>query len=437
MKRSPEGRVVQHFIAGRIRYPKDPASSEGQSKKGVYDRTGLFIYLQMSLTGDEDVDLAQFQKINPTFPDEPITNQFFSANQVESLRQLGEHVGKHLCQRLNTELILCNDKSKETPESNDQVSCEVKSEVPIAINSCRIEKLADALISAYLVECRQEQVVGIDDTTREFALDSIGIDDDAIKAFNLFEERGDKSQLLARFVSDVVDCHAKEEMRTQDGAEKYFRLFKKLNFEPADLAGLAVECNRRHAGFRSENPDRFFRIAGRRLLLRSTSRAIEVCKMLNQVIAPDELAIVLKRVLHGVSRLAAVLPDGIFRSHRIKTARDLTLCVLFWIKLKLIELKKRGQIDECPVLTEATPGVDESAFGLMHFDCWLYRATFRDGLEKVIATGLASEVELYLIDVIVLGKTPTESLAIQLGANVTSHSIDDEAERPLQVRIST
>jgi len=275
--------------------------------------------------------------------------------------------------------------------------------------------------------------VGIDDTTREFALASIEIDDDAIQAFNEFEERGDKSRVLAQFVSDVIDGNAADLMRNPEKAQEFFGRYQELKLVPADLAGLAVECNRRHAGFRSENPDRFFRISGRRLLLRSTSRAIRVCQTLNKRVQPEELS----QILFEVARLAAVLPDGIFRSHRIKTSRDLSLCVLFWLKLKLDQLKSEWLIESSRGAAEATPGEDESALGLVHLDRWLYRASFRDGLETVIATGLASEVELYLNDVILLGKTPTDSLAMQLGANVTSRSIDEEAQQPLQVRIST
>ena len=100
-------------------------------------------------------------------------------------------------------------------------------------------------------------------------------------------------------------------------------------------------------------------------------------------------------------------------------------------------MKSEWLIESSRGASEATPGEDESALGLVHLDRWLYRATFRDGLETVIATGLASEVELYLNDVILLGKTPTESLAMQLGTNVTSRLIDDEAQQPLQVGIST
>ena len=101
------------------------------------------------------------------------------------------------------------------------------------------------------------------------------------------------------------------------------------------------------------------------------------------------------------------------------------------------QLKSEWLIENLQGAAEATPGEDESALGLVHLDRWLYRASFRDGLETVIATGLASEVELFLNDVILLGKTPTDSLAMQLGANVTSRSIDEEAQQPLQVRIST
>jgi hypothetical protein len=60
----------------------------------------LLVYAQMSLTGREQIDLQQFRKTHPNFPDEPITNQFFSHGQIESYRQLGFHIGKVVCREV-------------------------------------------------------------------------------------------------------------------------------------------------------------------------------------------------------------------------------------------------------------------------------------------------------------------------------------------------
>lgn len=79
-----EGKSPQHYVLGRLRYPEKVADC------GVADSPNdeaLLVYVQMSVTGDEDIDIEQFRRINPSFPDEPIANQFYSREQVESFRQ--------------------------------------------------------------------------------------------------------------------------------------------------------------------------------------------------------------------------------------------------------------------------------------------------------------------------------------------------------------
>lgn len=81
-----ENRQNMHHLCLRIRYPE-----------GRQPQEAFLIYCQMSLTGDEDLDLQQFRNINSSFPDEPTTNQFYNEGQVESFRQLGFHVGDVMC----------------------------------------------------------------------------------------------------------------------------------------------------------------------------------------------------------------------------------------------------------------------------------------------------------------------------------------------------
>ena len=68
-----------HFTVGVIRYP-DRA------------QTSTLIYLKSSLTGDEPTDVVQYKKKSPTFPHESTNDQFFTEDQFESYRRLGEHV---------------------------------------------------------------------------------------------------------------------------------------------------------------------------------------------------------------------------------------------------------------------------------------------------------------------------------------------------------
>lgn len=76
------GRCARGFFAARILYP------EGQE--------GLLLYLKASLTGDEEIDVAQYYKDNPAFPQEAADNLYQKGEQMESYRQLGFWVGQKL-----------------------------------------------------------------------------------------------------------------------------------------------------------------------------------------------------------------------------------------------------------------------------------------------------------------------------------------------------
>ncbi len=56
---------------------------------------GWLIYLKASITGDEDVGVAQYRAVHPTFPHESTADQFFMEDQFESYRRLGRHVVQH------------------------------------------------------------------------------------------------------------------------------------------------------------------------------------------------------------------------------------------------------------------------------------------------------------------------------------------------------
>ena len=67
-----------HVLAGTIRY--DDAGS-----------TGTIIYIKPSLTGDEQVDVLNYQRVHPAFPHESTAEQWFTEAQFESYRMLGLH----------------------------------------------------------------------------------------------------------------------------------------------------------------------------------------------------------------------------------------------------------------------------------------------------------------------------------------------------------
>lgn len=53
---------------------------------------GELLYLKTSLCGEEPRDVLAYQALNPDFPHEPTSEQFFSESQFESYRKLGVHI---------------------------------------------------------------------------------------------------------------------------------------------------------------------------------------------------------------------------------------------------------------------------------------------------------------------------------------------------------
>jgi hypothetical protein len=78
IRRQPDGNSLMHATTGTIKY------SNGS--------IGRLIYLKASVTGDEDVSVAQYRSSHPTFPHQTTADQFFTEDQFESYRRLGQHV---------------------------------------------------------------------------------------------------------------------------------------------------------------------------------------------------------------------------------------------------------------------------------------------------------------------------------------------------------
>lgn len=300
----------QHYIVGRIKYPKSKPEADSESPDSM--RTpdeGLFIYVQMSLTGDEDIDIAQFKKTNPQFPDEPISNQFYSKDQVESFRQLGEHIGKLLCWDI------------------DEFDCPLADECES--RKWRIEALDHAFREAYRSECRQESVVATDDVRIGWMFDGPQPDKNVADIIEKFESSAstDHQILIRNFVWHCVEGYDDKKHAPTD---PYFD-FKQL--QAADLYGIAIESNRRHSGFRPEWPTAFFQINGRDLLRRATQRAhllLQESMMLNKSVAErlnpfEEEA---QSLIAEFSRFAVMLPRAVFRLEGVRTATDVLVCLI-------------------------------------------------------------------------------------------------------------
>ena len=298
----------QHYIVGRIKYPKTLKSKETDSPIDAPEE-GLFVYVQMSLTGDEDIDIAQFKKTNPQFPDEPISNQFYSKDQVESFRQLGEHIGKLLCWDI------------------DDFDCPIHQEDDP--RNWRIETLDHAFRQAYHSECRQESTIATDDARIGWLFDGKRPTDEVAKVIKAFEspEETDHQILIRNFVWHCVDGYH-DELRIPN--EPYFD-FKQLN--AADLYGIAIESNRRHSGFRPEWPTAFFQINGKDLLMRATQRAHELLeqndalqRVINEGFNLNDHDT--QKLIKEFSRLAVMLPRAVFRLEGVRTATDVLICLI-------------------------------------------------------------------------------------------------------------
>ncbi len=78
----PDGRTKWHCAVGIIHY-------EDVDPNAV---SGVLVYLNSSLTGDESPDILQYAHANPPFPHQTTLDQFFDEGQFESYRALGYHI---------------------------------------------------------------------------------------------------------------------------------------------------------------------------------------------------------------------------------------------------------------------------------------------------------------------------------------------------------
>ena len=81
IRQQKDGFSLSHCTIGKIIY------SNGS--------IGYLVYLKASVSGDEDVGVTQYRSVHPSFPHETTANQFFSEDQFESYRKLGQHVVQH------------------------------------------------------------------------------------------------------------------------------------------------------------------------------------------------------------------------------------------------------------------------------------------------------------------------------------------------------
>ncbi len=91
------GLAKVHFIVAEIRYPQDRYSDDaGLGKNPI----GYLIYVKPTFNDDEPADLVHFRRHETEFPHDPTYDQFFDDRKFECYRQLGEHIGDEVWEKL-------------------------------------------------------------------------------------------------------------------------------------------------------------------------------------------------------------------------------------------------------------------------------------------------------------------------------------------------
>ncbi len=104
----------KYCAIGTIRYScvdRDPGNKETTDD----DYDGILIYIKPSLIGEESRDVINYWQASSTFPQEVITDQWFSEAQFESYRALGSGIIDAICGDSRSRINLANfaDKVRE------------------------------------------------------------------------------------------------------------------------------------------------------------------------------------------------------------------------------------------------------------------------------------------------------------------------------------
>lgn len=82
-----------HAMIGAVHF-----LAPGQPREDLEARTpeSVILFVKPTLTGDEPLDVLEYARSHPDFPNESTGDQFFDEAQWESYRRLGEHIGEVL-----------------------------------------------------------------------------------------------------------------------------------------------------------------------------------------------------------------------------------------------------------------------------------------------------------------------------------------------------
>ncbi len=79
LRAGPNGRAQRQFAIGKIHYDPDNKNAT----------PGILVYLKPVLTDSEPAEIDSYARINPKFPQDPTSDQWFDEAQFESYRKLG------------------------------------------------------------------------------------------------------------------------------------------------------------------------------------------------------------------------------------------------------------------------------------------------------------------------------------------------------------
>ncbi|MDH5762315.1 MAG: patatin-like phospholipase family protein [Nitrospinota bacterium] len=88
------------FVVGTISYPKLPDNHPNNASIETEKFHGNLIYIKTTYMEGLPKDVVAYKNLNPLFPDQPTSDQFFDEKQFEAYRMLGHFIGDKMVEDL-------------------------------------------------------------------------------------------------------------------------------------------------------------------------------------------------------------------------------------------------------------------------------------------------------------------------------------------------
>jgi hypothetical protein len=106
----------QPFCEGDVHYGDSIVERTGTA-------TARLFYIKASFGAAEPLDIVEYRCRNPSFPHETTADQFFSEEQFEVYRRLGEHIGETVLAQSSLEQRLGSEDWSPTPPPPPNRDC--------------------------------------------------------------------------------------------------------------------------------------------------------------------------------------------------------------------------------------------------------------------------------------------------------------------------